>query len=120
MTTAEILRAAATEVRKGWVQHYLIDYRNRVCALGALYRVVTGDADRRLPNDHPAIVALTAYLPADTSRWRMRPVPRDWKIADWNNAEDQTAENVALTMEFAALCAEQAEKVDMTLALAEV
>ena len=37
-------------------------------------------------------------------------------IAAWNNAPDQTAENVALTLEFAALCEEQREALGSSAA----
>ncbi len=103
MTTPEILRAAAAEVRKGWVRHIRHDDHGFVCALGAIENAVAGrtltmqeaiDHWWSVVEDSDAVVTLQRVVGAQ-------------RIAPWNNAYDQTAENVAATMELAAICSEQ-------------
>jgi hypothetical protein len=111
MTTQEVLRAAVTEVRRGWTQLRLEDENRRVCSLGAIGRVVFGQAyrlDTALVQD--TIHALASVLPGRLPA----PFFSDLDaIVEWNNAEGRTAEEVALAFEFAALCEEQrAQGVD--------
>ena len=113
MTVPEILRQAAVEVRKGWTRFTREDAQGRVCALGALDRASGASrswvafAEYLKPE---AVDALAAALGVVLARvpWVGAPIPNADPIALWNNAPDQTAENVATTMEFAAVLAEQA------------
>jgi len=102
------LRAAAERIRRGWVQGSLY-YDGRVCAVGAIV-----DADQRLCD-----VFNFTDLPADL-QLAIREVARLLKlphsnasrtsvasITTWNDADGQTAENVAASLEYAALLFEQ-------------
>ncbi len=126
MTVPDILRAAAGEVRKGWTRFVRRNSDDEVCALGALDRVVgstyVGEkviAVESVEFANPAAVAalLRVIMPA------AQPIPQDPRyyrigdrvsfggtlIADWNNAPERTAEDVAIAMEFAALVVDQDE-----------
>ena len=87
MSPSEVLRASATRVRKGWCRGNLFDMRGGVCAIGAICDV-TGDV---------ALVCEVQEALRDVLEIR-------WAdgIVNWNDAADQTAENVARTMERAA------------------
>lgn len=102
-TTADILRAAATRVRQGWCQHVLFDRRGGVCALGAVawaHGARSTDEVFRLPDSwQDDVTALSTTL-------RVHGV----NIVDWNNAREQTAENVAAGLEYAALVWEQEQQ----------
>lgn len=104
--TGEILRAAARRVRQGWCQHGLTDYQGGVCAQGAVMDVLWGNpehlcastenrADYRLLSE--IFAPVHRALGATRSK---RPQPT---VKNWNNAKGQTAENVAQTLELAAI-----------------
>jgi hypothetical protein len=100
--TAEVLRIAATRVRQGWTRHTRDDGRGRVCALGAL-NVGLGDHAYSFRIDgRPELSAFVADALQLPMCWS-KPAA----IANWNNAADQTAENVATGLEYAALLWEQ-------------
>jgi hypothetical protein len=115
-TTSEILRRAAQVVReRGWTQHVLVDRYGRVCALGALHFAEgrsAGSGFRRTES----VIALANVI-SQRFGLRLNKGAEGNAIAIWNNAPERTPEEVALTMEFAALCAEQAEKVGAELTL---
>jgi hypothetical protein len=92
----EFLRQAANRIRQGWCQYALADDAGGVCAVGALNWVQNGSGDLCLITDEwmGAHEQLTRTLKSDN-------------IVQWNNAPDQTAENVAQAFEFAALLYEQ-------------
>ncbi len=109
VSTPDLLRAAAEEVRKGWTRFVREDALGNVCALGALDRV-TGVRDYVLAWSyvelaHPDLVAALARAIGNASP---DAEEQSVAIADWNNAGRQTAANVAATLEFAALCVDQA------------
>lgn len=111
MNTAEILRAAAARVRQGWCQDQLDDGIG-VCAFGALNTVLHGhahyiDADPKSLELAPLIMRACG-LPGPT-----RPpyvAEAIDAVIEWNNAEGQTAENVAAGLEYAALVWEQQQQ----------
>jgi hypothetical protein len=100
--TAEILRAAAARVRQGWCQHRLTDFKGGVCAQGAMSVAAYGGP-----------LAINWKLDEDRELWRwiallmVRMFGERREIYDWNNAPEQTAENVAQGLEYAALLWEQ-------------
>lgn len=110
MNTAEILRAAAARVREGWTQDGYADGFGGVCAIGAM-AVVTGLSEERIVNgDYRGEVCfieetvgayVSGALRLTTDRCCRSGLPR------WNDAEGQTAENVAAGLEYAALLWEQ-------------
>jgi ubiquinone/menaquinone biosynthesis C-methylase UbiE len=112
LLTAENLRLAAAEVRKGWCQFVLEDDADRVCALGAIKRVLTRNGRTwtcDLADFPPEILALASalHINLDPRRW-------GYEIAQWNNDEKQTVENVALAFEYAAvLCLQQVDVRDV-------
>lgn len=107
MTTPELLRAAAGEVRNGWTQGIRHDGdTGNVCALGALENAAwkNGAAPQHWADGTwDAVQALGRVIGPPHCYGE----GVTYKIAHWNNAPDQTAENVAVAMEYAALCAEQ-------------
>lgn len=124
MTTVEVLRKAAAVVRNGWTTHTRRDGMGRHCALGAIDVVVIGEQKegdfyvfsegfmglRPIQPGVDAIAALAALLPDIDFPAGCDRVMRDsHKVAAWNNVGN-TAENVAATMEYAALLAEEAAK----------
>ena len=98
MNTAEILRAAAARVRQGWCQGSADDGNGGVCAIGSIWAVTNSSV-------------------FDCSNWPIRQflaraiglsVDEHYcSIPGWNDARGQTAENVAIAMEFAAVLWEQ-------------
>lgn len=108
MTTPEQLRAAAGLVRGGWCQGFLVGPNQHVCAVGALAAARFGHRHYGVcaaAAESPALTALARALGAPDSR---TSYPENWDyIVRWNNATGQTAENVAATMEYAALLIEQ-------------
>lgn len=97
MNTAQVLRAAAARVRKGWCQNTYRDCKGNVCCIGALAEVKNVDAKRLHDNE--------IVDPACRAVWKALDVT----IADWNDGEGQTAENVASGLELAAVVWEQAQ-----------
>lgn len=108
--TAHILRAAAARVRQGWCQGGLVDRHGHVCAIGAIQTVLGfagawtyPDLEREQSVRDAVIRALALPQLADkTTEW-----PAECPIPIWNDAEGQTAENVALGLEYAAILWEQ-------------
>lgn len=114
MTTAETLRAAATVIRRdGWVRHKRHHPDGGVCALGAIectYGLTTSpihsDSLMYAEIERPdAVRAVAALVPHRVRNYYPMGgiFALSGDIAIWNNAADQTAENVALTFELAAL-----------------
>ena len=105
---AGILRGAASKVRQGWCQHVVADGYGNVCAVGAIQ-----DAAHEALGLLPAVAfelrirgalvrALNLVPPPDS----VCPIPV-CPIPAWNDGAGQTAENVALGLEYAALMCEQ-------------
>lgn len=101
MNTAEILRAAAGRVRQGWTQFIREDH-GRFCALGAISVVDSGNSYR---DEQPSMIATTHA--ARALRLPFNNYGQRAAVATWNNADGQTAENVAVGLEYAALLWEQ-------------
>lgn len=95
MKISEQLLQCAAEVKRGWCQGALINSDGKVCALGAMGLVLFGDA-----KTEGSRLMLSEYM------WRALC---HYNIVAWNNAPDQTQENVAQTFELAAILAEQDE-----------
>ena len=95
MKISEQLLQCAAEVRKGWCQNALIDNHGNVCAIGAMSRVLCGQAEGNC-NRLPLMRYLWRSIGSDTTAY-------------WNNAPGQTQENVAQAFELAAILAEQDE-----------
>lgn len=96
---AEILRAAAARVREGWCQESYDLASGGVCVYGAI-AAVTGvracswhGLERYVC--HPVIAAIRKAIGGEMT------------IPEWNDAKGQTAENVAVGLEYAALLWEQ-------------
>jgi len=115
--TAQILRDAAGYVRGGWVQgelytrDILSGEPSRVCANGALISAIVG---HRLTNfDDIDLICGSPRLRAqfECAEWALKHVINQPDIPQWNNARDQTAENVAVAMELAAVFVEENEKL---------
>ncbi len=87
-TTADLLRRAAWRIRQGWCQDRMADTAGNVCALGAIHEVA--DQGRRFEL-HAELLRTIGFLHIDT----------------WNDAPDQTQENVAQAFELAAITWEQ-------------
>lgn len=97
--TAQILRAAARRVRRGWCQHEMSDEHGNVCAIGGIARYVeTTTADDILAR-RTLIRALDLNGGSGFAA-----------IPHWNDAPGQTAENVAAGLEYAALFWEEEQK----------
>lgn len=123
MTVAEALRHGAAQVRKGWTQGVMYD-RGKVCALEALAlanRIRYADTfilnEYEIGPGSDAMLALAAVLPA-ASQHSLPLVRSARSITAWNDAPGQTQENVATTMEFAALVWEEARKVESSMQVA--
>lgn len=116
--TAEILRAAAARVRDGWTRMELFS-NGKVCALGGVAHAIgligahgLRSRDFEPVYKHPLVIATARVVAGQVSR---RPVLVENLTASealsmvytWNDADDQTAENVALGLEYAALVWEQ-------------
>ena len=127
MNTGEILKAAAARVRQGWIRGWTgrgADGPN--CAVGAINVVRRGDADYEDDED-PAQELLTIarviqsalQLPDHVNALEQHPL---WMpvgaITQWNNASEQTAENVAAGLEYAALLWEQEQSAQAVSAVA--
>jgi hypothetical protein len=106
MLTSETLREAAKEIRAGCCQGVYEDDRGGVCANGALMRVIDGKAEWSPSSDWLRFKAATTYV-----HLALQGDQRD--LAFWNNAPDQTQENVALAFELAAVLAEQDERASL-------
>lgn len=100
MTNGDCLRAAARRVRAGWCQGAMAR-GSRVCALGAIAQTVwLIEADQF---NHTRYEALRQIV-----RDALALGTTDG-LVHWNDAPDQTAENVAAGFELAAVCADQAD-----------
>lgn len=117
-TTAGVLRAAAQIVRRGWCQgsydnnDYIHHKPDRFCAKGAIGLVMFGNSTGELYNDTvvaPVYDVLLRAVGDDRSWLAVRSVGA-CPIVQWNDATDQTAENVAQAMEFAAILWEQEQQ----------
>lgn len=113
MTVGERLKAAAERVRQGWTQGYYYRAENGgVCAMGAIYVVsVEAESGSSWWIDHTLYDSELEYLVKAIGKVPMRdylggPLLRN-QIGRWNDAPDQTAENVALALELAAILWEQ-------------
>lgn len=101
LTARQILLEAARLVRQGWTQKrfvYDTDLGVCYCAKGALNKVCTGDPGRTYSDAvaHDAHIALRSEVSiADGYHCT--------NLVGWNDRPYQTAENVATTMERAAL-----------------
>lgn len=111
----EVFRGAAARVRLAWGQwFYHQPLGDGVCALGAI-RVMLGaiydDAQMCLLGgdgsefDQAERFLERALKLAQPERGEFRPVPR------WNDTPGQTAENVAVGLEYAALLWDQEQQV---------
>lgn len=103
MTTAEILRAAATRVRQGWCQGTMRNDGGGVCALGGMYDAMAAQQLHLkdiLDAQDFLIVALHLTVPHRNA------------ITIWNDTPGQTAENVAVGLEYGALLWEQQQAVN--------
>lgn len=104
MTIAERLRVAEARIRQGWCQGALDNGEGGVCAFGAL--LVAFEAE-----------PLTIFKPGEAAQYRLAvdslsraiglPLGETHSIVRWNNAPEQTAENVAAGFALAAVLAEQ-------------
>jgi hypothetical protein len=122
--TADILRAAAARVRQGWTQMVMVN-ANKVCALGAIGTVggATGwylFASCVFQQHSDTIIHLQRALALPT----VADSGYEWArytnaIGAWNDAEGQTAENVAAGLEYAALIWEQEQAVNAVAAPVE-
>lgn len=132
MNTAEILRAAAQRVRRGWCQNHLADGLGGVCAQGAVMEVMWADPEYlsgrefKSPGLREDFKAITAVFgPVHEALGANHSFIPTSVIKDWNNASGQTAENVAATLELAAILWEEKQKrkdqygVESAAALAE-
>lgn len=104
MTTSEILRAAAARVRQGWCQGNFWSWEGGACALGAICDVwwledEDADPDPGTLGGTQPVVALERALGLE----------RDG-VSAWNDAPGQTAEGVAIGLEFAALWFDEQQK----------
>jgi len=106
MTTSEILRQAAVEVRKGWCRYVLEDDDRNVCANGALARICFGCATEALNVKHRNYIHFRAAQGVIGEVLGLGDAPA-FAIPVWNNATRQTQENVATTLEYAAMLWDQ-------------
>lgn len=104
MTTADVLRRAADRVRVGWTQGTMFDFKSHgVCALGAINSVLIV-ADLDSAQGYEAMEWLARAIGVSNNSGLA-----GLKIGAWNDDPGQTAENVALAFEAAALLYEQAQ-----------
>jgi hypothetical protein len=112
MNTAEILRAAAERVRQGWCQEVIRSARG-VCAIGAIGvagGMIRGDAECVFNAHKETLRHLQRALNLPAVTDVKNPLPFylcTGPIGKWNDGFDQTAENVAAGLEFAAVVWEQ-------------
>lgn len=104
---ATILRDAAQRVRRGWCQAEGLTKDGRVCAFAGIALSVTWGRLGPLSD-----AELEAIEGARVALLRALGLPNlglgGWSVVyDWNDAPQQTAEGVALGLEYAALLAEQ-------------
>jgi hypothetical protein len=119
-----VLRSAAQFVRRGWCQglafkleaqdglhNAVLGLRSdvRVCALGAIDLASGYDIDG-LEGDFPTRCFASSALSRAINGDHGIDGIGDWCIGDWNDAEGQTAENVAGALEYAAVLAEQRQR----------
>ncbi len=112
MNPAETLRAAAEGVRTGWMQNGFHSSTGIThCALGWIENVATGRLhqvnDPHIDfNNNEAVMALAEVINHPYYGFNAAN-----KIAIWNNFPHRTAEEVALKIEYAALCWEEEQKM---------
>lgn len=108
MTVPEVLRAAAQGVRQGWCQNQLQIGFDR-CAIGwVLYVLDTrsryGFIQRSLLETNVRAAVINALaLPERIEVWPDGYREKRCPIPAWNDAPGQTAENVALGLEYSAI-----------------
>lgn len=105
MNRREILVKAAKEVERGWCQYALEDSDGNVCAVGAIYKAMTGDA---------CLFGYEVWTPARTTAYksclkaitRVIGAPFDEvahsRVVDFNNAEGRTQAEVVKVLRKAA------------------
>lgn len=105
MNPAETLRIAAQHVRHaGWCQHRLRNEAGEICAMEAI-RITSGlQTMTAYRSDVAGVVKRALGLPDTASPVWCDPGSA---VARWNNTKGQTAENVALGLEYAAMYWEQ-------------
>lgn len=113
MTDAERLRYGAERVRHGWCQDRLWTDAGEVCAVGAL---IHGTYLRAMHE----VAHLVAYVAKAINRVGADDYDSWDHVVNWNNAEGQTAENVAQALELAAVLAEQEQQQEAQPALVGV
>lgn len=106
MSVPDRLRNGAARVRKGWCKYRLVDDQGNVCAMGALGCE---------PEDIVGFYLSDQYQ--EPARWILKALGKRSDIPDpcsgvamWNNQPNQIAENVATTMDYAALLYEEHSK----------
>jgi hypothetical protein len=102
-TTGDQLRDAATRVRNGWTRWEFQDGQGHVCAAGALGMISGHDVCRQVLVHAEALYALARALGKPRGNALMALIA----IQGWNDAEGQTAENVAAGFELAAILADE-------------
>jgi hypothetical protein len=112
MNTAEILRAAAARVRARWDRGGLSGH----CALHAVRKTLRIREPQRIYELEGPIVYV-AQVVVDALALPISPMFDDagTRVYDWNDAEGQTAENVAAGLEYAALLWEEEQSADARL-----
>jgi hypothetical protein len=114
--TGDNLRAAAVRVRAGWRRCALRDPFGNVCAVGSLGVTEPDQISEscRAHAEELRFLALAIGNPARITVVREMFPLVDPSVADatmiaaWNDAPTQTAENVASTLELAAILADEA------------
>jgi hypothetical protein len=111
MTKGQQLRAAATIIRGGWEHGALhSEDLSRVCAMGGMCRVLGIDLTEfgeGLAGQKEVMELCEVVVQALQLSTTSYPTSYPWMlsnvVATWNDADDQTQENVAAGLEFAAL-----------------
>jgi hypothetical protein len=104
-STGDKLRAAAQRVRSGWTRWVFREEDGRVCAAGALGLTygpgVCQQVYAHAEELHALARALGFYRPVGNAIGALLV------IQHWNDTKGQTAANVAMTLELAALIADE-------------
>lgn len=109
MNTGEVLIAAAQRIRtQGLCKGNFSDDRGGLCALGAIDAVLDLDAIEATGDPKAISAAFVRSMEAENALNEILPVPG---VVKWNDAKEQTAENVAVGLEYAGLVCLEAHRV---------
>lgn len=105
MTDAERLERGAARIRTRWCRNALEDGRGGVCAMGSLADDTSSERKmtESIQKDLGALIQCAEWIARAINAKYGDPHEAWYQVVDWNNADHQTAENVAQGLELAAV-----------------